>query len=365
MYRFWESIIQPIFEIATPKSIVEIGALKGNCTIKLLSYCKEHNARLDCIDPHPLFDDTLWKKEFGDQFMMHKDISLNVLPTLKGYDAVLIDGDHNWYTVSQELLHIERSAQSTGTFPMVFFHDVGWPYGRRDLYCEPDRIPDAHKQAYRKGGMLPHIDALCAEHGMNSNLCNALHENTKNNGVKTAIEDFVTKTKQDLRFISIEGLNGIGILIPEKLFAMHANLETHFNNLRQEKHLALHIDNIESERIEHLLFKEVYRKEILSQKKELKIEVQMHQKYITESDRALARAGLYIEELQMNNEKIRATRSWRWTAFLRTVQIPRLSLLPDKMVYCAIAALKDLWTDFDEPVPYLAKYIRNGLLGTR
>ena len=375
MYRFWESIIQPIFEIATPKSIVEIGALKGNCTIKLLSYCKEHNARLDCIDPHPLFDDTLWKKEFGDQFMMHKDISLNVLPTLKGYDAVLIDGDHNWYTVSQELLHIERSAQSTGTFPMVFFHDVGWPYGRRDLYCEPDRIPDAYRQAYRKGGMLPHIDALCAEHGMNSNLCNALHENTKNNGVKTAIEDFLGKTKHKLRFISIEGLHGIGILIPENLFTLHAGLEAHCKELQIGKQLSLHIDNIEGDRVENLLFKEVYKKELQNLQTKFegeKKESQMQQKYIVDLEEKLQSTGHLLTamrqdhaEVHRDNMHIRSTRSWRWTALLRTVKIPRPSLLLDKMVYCAIAALKDLWTDFDEPVPYLAKYIRNTVLGKR
>ena len=31
-------------------------------------------------------------------------------------------------------------------------HDVGWPYGRRDLYYAPEQIPEEFRQPYRRAG---------------------------------------------------------------------------------------------------------------------------------------------------------------------------------------------------------------------
>jgi len=30
---------------------------------------------------------------------------------------------------------------------LVFYHDVGWPSARRDLYCAPDQIPAEFRHA--------------------------------------------------------------------------------------------------------------------------------------------------------------------------------------------------------------------------
>ena len=54
------------------------------------------------------------------------------------FDCIIIDGDHNWYTVFNELTIIEKRnlLKEGGT---IFFHDIAWPYGRRDMYylCVP------------------------------------------------------------------------------------------------------------------------------------------------------------------------------------------------------------------------------------
>ena len=54
---------------------------------------------------------------------------------------VVIDGDHNYYTVSEELRLIgERAAGAE--LPLLLFHDVCWPHARRDDYFAPELIPE-------------------------------------------------------------------------------------------------------------------------------------------------------------------------------------------------------------------------------
>ena len=71
-------------------------------------------------------------------------------------DVVLIDGDHNWYTVFNELRLIEEMSRLKGfPMPLVMFHDIGWPYGRRDMYYNPSDIPEEFRQPIGKGGLMP------------------------------------------------------------------------------------------------------------------------------------------------------------------------------------------------------------------
>ena len=68
--------------------------------------------------------------------------------------AALIDGDHNWYTVVNELRMLRDNARAgREPLPVLILHDVGWPYGRRDLYYDPSTIPEEHRQPHRKAGM--------------------------------------------------------------------------------------------------------------------------------------------------------------------------------------------------------------------
>ena len=70
-------------------------------------------------------------------------------------DAALIDGDHNWYTVYHELRLLHEVARAAGEpLPLLILHDVGWPYGRRDLYYGPEQIPEEFRQPYAQQGML-------------------------------------------------------------------------------------------------------------------------------------------------------------------------------------------------------------------
>ena len=79
-------------------------------------------------------------------------------------DAALIDGDHNWYTVYNELRMLARPPGQAGApLPLLIMHDVGWPYGRRDLYYDPERIPEEFRQPYAQTGMRPGQPKLLPE----------------------------------------------------------------------------------------------------------------------------------------------------------------------------------------------------------
>ena len=218
MRRFWDQIIHPVFVEENVKSIIEIGCEFGKNTLKILKYCSENNAQLISIDPAPTFDANLLEKE-NDNFKMIKKISLNALPEISDYDAVLIDGDHNWYTVYHELKLIEKKALKSGKFPIVFLHDTDWPYGRRDMYYFPDTIPREFRKEFAKKGMLPgcngliSIDSNLNEESKNRDLFNALFEGGERNGVLTAIEDFFKESAIPLSFYNISQNHGLGIIV--------------------------------------------------------------------------------------------------------------------------------------------------------
>ena len=110
------------------------------------------------IDPAPR-PGAVTLAERHDRFVLHEDLSLNVLSEIDDVDAALIDGDHNWYTVINELRMLAAKSEAQGReFPLTLLHDVGWPYGRRDQYCDPEAIPDEYRQPIGGGGMWPGDD---------------------------------------------------------------------------------------------------------------------------------------------------------------------------------------------------------------
>ena len=87
---------------------MEVGSDQGVNTANLLEFCRQTGATLHVIDPAPGYDVSKWQSEYGDCLVFHKELSLNALPSIENFDVVLIDGDHNWYTVFNELKTLER-----------------------------------------------------------------------------------------------------------------------------------------------------------------------------------------------------------------------------------------------------------------
>ena len=244
MNLFWETIIHKAFAFLQPKIIVEIGTSEGRFTQKLLHYCEQHDAILHTIDTA----DSAWRGPHP-RLICHQEISLNALYSISAYDVVLIDGDHNWHTVINELRVIAKYAKNTGTFPAVFLHDIGWPYGRRDLYYNPDTIPDQYKHPYIQGGLIPGDSTICTTGGINHNFFHGIYENNVQSGVLTAIEDFLEETDIPLRFIKIPGMHGLGILMSEQCIATNHQLQEFLESISTSPALLEHIHLIEQERL--------------------------------------------------------------------------------------------------------------------
>jgi cephalosporin hydroxylase len=223
MFPFWDDVIAPLIEAAGARRVIEIGALRGETTVRML-----HGLGPDCelhvIDPVPQFDPTEHERSFAGRYFFHLGISHDVLPALPPADVVLIDGDHNWYTVYNELKLLADTARHTATaLPLLIAHDVGWPYGRRDLYYEPSRIPDEYRHRYWRYGMQPGFSGLRLG-GMNVELANADHEGGPRNGVFTAIEDFIAEYERPLRLLVLPLYFGLAIIVEEAVIAEHPAL---------------------------------------------------------------------------------------------------------------------------------------------
>lgn len=215
MNRFWHRYIRPLIETVQPRRILEIGADRGWNTRNILDYCRSSGARADIVDPapQPSLHDVL-QQYTAKEFRYHAQKSVAVIPQLETPNIALIDGDHNWATVYEELNLLRANAESSGLPPpIVLSHDVAWPYARRDMYYNPDDLEASQKHPYAYLGMLPGVNELI-EHGMNGVLANALHEGGPRNGVLTAIEDYVASSGIDYTLHKLPFFNGLGILIP-------------------------------------------------------------------------------------------------------------------------------------------------------
>jgi len=251
MHRFWNTIIEPVLEKLQPKSIVEIGSDNGKNTRNLLEFCERTGATLHAVDPLPKFDVVDWQERYKDIFIFHQSLSLNAIPKIDGFDVILIDGDHNWYTVFNELRLIEKKCTNLKQpFPLVMLHDTGWPYGRRDLYYDPETIPPTYLKPYKKKGMKPGSAELLEKGGLNSHLCNAIYENDLQNGVLTAIEDFMEESEQELEFVKVLALHGLGILFPLQLKEKNAELQKFFKALTMSPVVAGFLEQVEKSLIE-------------------------------------------------------------------------------------------------------------------
>lgn len=322
MHLFWNHIIKNICELLRPQVLVEIGVAEGLHTKKILTYCQQFHAVLHAIDPHPQCDSAEWETQYGEHFVMHTDMSLNVLDQLPRYDMVLIDGDHNWYTVYHELLMIEKRAQEAGSFPFVFVHDIEWPYARRDMYFDPKTIPDIYLQPHQKKGVV-HGEGMLQDNGLNAHCFNALYEHSLRNGVKTAVEDFLQHTTLDLRYKEVPGLHGLGMIMTSQ---QEQQLAGFLATLHISPTLTEHIHALENDRLIHkqqaddtfLRYKET------KQEQHSLLQQLEHERQKTVSFEKMRDATVRLREenvrLKADIAHICHTKSWRLMAPMRFAQ---------------------------------------------
>ncbi|ERJ11061.1 class I SAM-dependent methyltransferase [Haloplasma contractile] len=240
MRRFWESTIKPIISnLDNIKHIVEVGSDRGYNTENLAKFCNSHGAKLTVIDPFIKYEFNKIKDLNLNSIHLNK-ISLEALKDLKDIDVILLDGDHNWYTVYNELCVLN----SNNKFPLIFAHDVGWPYDRRDLYYNPNDIPDEFTNDYEKAGMILGFNNLFKNKGLNTHLYNSIERDISRCGVLTAIEDFCNNNSNIDVYI-ISGFHDLAIIYDKRIYNYYF-----FDKLIDK---TLHMKSLEKERLQYLI----------------------------------------------------------------------------------------------------------------
>jgi hypothetical protein len=202
-------LLAPCLNAAGVRSVAEVGAFAGDLTRVLVSWAAGAGARVSAIDPAPQEGLVALAQEHPELELI-RETSLAALPTIELPDAIVIDGDHNYYTVSEELRLIgERAPDSQ--LPLLAFHDVRWPHGRRDDYFDVAQIPDESRHSVAgkgRGGLYPGDPGL--RPGGLAYPRSAAREGGPRNGVLTAVEDFVA-TREGVRLAVVPAFFGFGV----------------------------------------------------------------------------------------------------------------------------------------------------------
>jgi hypothetical protein len=115
------------------------------------------------------------------QLVLVKENSLTMLPSLASegakFEAILLDGDHNYYTVSKELEYIE---QMTTTDSIVVIDDYGGRWSENDLW-------------------------YAGRPGYESNEMATKPVDTSKHGVKPAVDDFLASRPNWFSFTVMDG----------------------------------------------------------------------------------------------------------------------------------------------------------------
>jgi predicted O-methyltransferase YrrM len=163
------SIKQFLSQIQSPK-VLEIGLCKGITTIPLLAFMSRMHENFEFVGVDVLVQESLLiilnniDVLPSQKMIIHQDSSLNALPKLtessKKFDVVLLDGDHNYYTVSRELEYLDSLTNENS---IVLIDDYHGRWSERDLwYSEKEGYESADKATKRidteKHGVKPAVD---------------------------------------------------------------------------------------------------------------------------------------------------------------------------------------------------------------
>lgn len=212
MLPLWDVAIAPVLHAAKARRIVEIGAGRGETSVQMLKDLGP-DAVLHVIGRAPALDPQEHERAFRGRFRFHEGLSLDVLPDLPAVDAAIVDGDHNWYTVLNELRLLSKGARDASELlPIFVLHNVLWPYGRRDVYDAPGQIPEQHRRPWARRGIGRNATRLLEQGGLNPTKCNAIMEGGPHNGVMTALDDFVAEHGEPLRVVVLPICFGLAIV---------------------------------------------------------------------------------------------------------------------------------------------------------
>jgi hypothetical protein len=198
-----------IFTHRDISTVVEVGVESGKASGL---YTSLGASAVYCIEPHPT-EEIRAGLTANKALHLIEQASPEALAGLPIADLYVLDGDHNYAVVRQELDWILTHAPDT----VVVLHDLLWPCARRDLYYEPSRLPTGDKHpASQDGATVWHDDLTPAGLVGLGAYTTAVHAGGERNGVLTAVEDAIAHTADKRwRFALIPAVFGMGVLIRE------------------------------------------------------------------------------------------------------------------------------------------------------
>jgi hypothetical protein len=203
-------VVLAVLDARAPASVVEVGADRGDFTRELLAWAERTGARVTAIDPRPKRE-LIELADERPELTLIRERSLDALERLPA-EAFILDGDHNYFTVSEELRLI--SGTDASEMPLVMLHDVGWPHAHRDTYYAPQDLPESERQPLARDVLLAPGVSGTASAGIPFS-CAAEREGGPRNGVRTAVEDFLA-AHEGVRFAFVPPFFGLGVLWPDQ-----------------------------------------------------------------------------------------------------------------------------------------------------
>ena len=206
MANFGELLLSTL-DAVDAKTVAEVGAYAGDLTAVLLEWAAGSGAAITAVDPLPQPELQQLAAD-NPALNLLEQTGADALATMDLPDALVIDGDHNYFTVMEELKQVGLRV-SAAEMPLLLFHDVCWPHGRRDSFYAPERVPDEYSEGIEEGvGVFPGepgvtFGGLPYKWAKN-------HEGGERNGVLTAIEDFVA-TQDGVRLAVLPMFFGFGL----------------------------------------------------------------------------------------------------------------------------------------------------------
>ena len=302
MFNYFDLDIIPAFlSRFNADKILVIGLSNEHIMTEVITFCVENESLLYSIDPKinikELVEENLKLKNIDDyankNIKYFKDYGLNILPSLKSFDAIFINDDPNWYTVFTELNLIKKNNPN---FPLVFICNNKYPHKRRDSYINPKNIPKEYKKEY--------CNELPVEYKENNEIKNimikdcfyhALDKNTPNNGVLTAIEDFL-KENTSLKLLEINPIEGISLIYSDSNIA-YIRINQILENEIKSKY---NPEDLSDKVIENdLLLKHIANTNML------KNDIDKIEEFKLEIDKKNKQIKNYEDELELHNIQIR------------------------------------------------------------
>ncbi|WP_205718702.1 class I SAM-dependent methyltransferase [Actinomadura sp. WMMA1423] len=196
-------LFETLFACRDISTVVEVGVESGQVS----SLYADLGAAVYCVEPAP--GDELRAVLDGDpRLNLVEGLSPAVLPDLPVADLYILDGDHNYAVIRDELAWIMANAPDA----VVVLHDVLWPCGRRDFYYQPSPVaPEDTHPATTDGPTVWHDELTPAGFVGDGAYTVAERAGGPRNGVLTAVEDALDGNG-DWRFRIVPAVFGFGVL---------------------------------------------------------------------------------------------------------------------------------------------------------